>query len=191
MDSSKIKFSAASELHMVRHFQNVSHELTQRLITAGYHEREWKSFLRAPGSRFYASFATELSELFQQIQRGNISESTGANGNKVVAVSFSKKDFPAGVGSLGILPICELQKEQASLIYMKENRGVPLHHLDVDILPSTQEATVILKPEKEDYIFITAFPGPAAMPLPADGMPSDLHAACVRFWDQHVFLVQR
>ena len=190
MDSSKISYTITSELHMVRHFEQVSDSLAKRFTEAGFTEKEWRPHLSSPGSRFFSSFARELSELFQQIQRGSISETMGANGNQVIEVVFSENDFPQGVGTQGILPLKELKVDETVNIYIQTNRGVPLKHLTVKVLPATNTATVILRPEKGHSLFITAFPGPPAMPLPAAGMNKELYAACEQFWDQHVFLVQ-
>ena len=59
-----------------------------------------------------------------------------------------------------------------------------------DVIPSSHEYTIILKPIESSLIFITAFPGPPAMPLPDFKMERSLFEACELYWNQHVFLVE-
>ena len=65
-----------------------------------------------------------------------------------------------------------------------------LLHYHVDQLPDTAEYTVILKPTNQRPVFITAFPGPPAMPLPDPAMEQSLYVKCKSYWESHVFLVQ-
>jgi len=44
------------------------------------------------------------------------------------------------------------------------------------------------EPAVDHWIFITAFPGPPALPIPDFRMSPELNEACQTFWDEHVFL---
>jgi hypothetical protein len=75
-----------------------------------------------------------------------------------------------------------------STIFIKNNRGIPLKHLQVDQLPVTNTFVIILKPEVDRFQFITAFPGEAAMPLPFDSLDPKFKEMCQKYWNGHVFL---
>ena len=65
-------------------------------------------------------------------------------------------------------------------IYLRENRGYPLKHVDVYNLPTTSEWTMILKPQaNESFYFLTAFPGKPALPIPHHEMGLTQKNACI------------
>jgi hypothetical protein len=90
-----------------------------------------------------------------------------------------------------VVPINEISADQKSQIFYEKNRNFPLSLLLVDVLPVTNQCTLILKPSVDGYVFISAFSGESAMPIPDYKMTKAQFDACKNFWDQHVFLKKR
>ena len=190
MVRSEITYNLDTSFHMLRHFSSLPKVLEKELLTKGYSSEQINESLNAPGSRFDISFANSVDMLLARLfENSSFTENTGLNGNKLIHAVVSPKMFPTGVGNCGVVSLESLDTISKSKIYYKKNRGIEVMHLEVDSLPRTCEYTVILKPANGHYIFITAFPGPPAMPLPDPKMNKELLAICRKFWDEHIFLV--
>ena len=190
MENEKIIYSLQNEFHMLRHFEGVSDELREQLLISGKTQESIERELAEPGSRFYSNFAPDITTLLQRLFSDVYVEELGGNGNIVLKGAANASTFPNGIGTLSVVPLENIPIEDRDRIYYQVNRGVSLKHLKVDILPSTLVYTVILKPIEAKNQFITAFPGPPAMPLPVDTMEKNLFESCKIFWDSHVFLVE-
>jgi hypothetical protein len=190
MVRSEITYNLDTSFHMLRHFSSLPEVLEKELLTKGYSSEQIKESLNAPGSRFDTSFANSVDKLLVRLlESSSFIEDIGLNGNMMIHAVVSSNLFPSGVGNCGVVSLESLDVVSKSKIYFRKNRGIELMHLDVEKLPRTCEYTVILKPANGHYIFITAFPGPPAMPLPDPKMNEDLLATCREYWDEHVFLV--
>lgn len=190
MENEKIVFSIQNDFHMLRHFEGISDGLRQQLILSGKSNESIERELTEPGSRFFSNFATDITTLLQRVFSGTYDKEFGGNGNVLLNGKSDAKEFPNGIGTLSVVPIESIPVESLTKVYYQVNRGVSLKHLKVHKLPSTNEYTVIIKPTDDKPLFITAFPGPPAMPLPVDTMEKKLFASCKNFWDSHVFLVK-
>jgi hypothetical protein len=185
----KIQYTINSEYHILRHFEQASDILLQNLTLAGYTQGEYKRELRQPGSKFFHHFATDFGQLLDRLKSVNVEQQVGLNGNLIFSAVFSKVLYPDGIGTKGVVAIQELTEQERARIYMGENRGYLLKHLKTKDLPVTNECTLILKPTNAGLQLITCFPGPSAMPVPDSKMSKDLYESCVKFWDEHVFLI--
>jgi len=189
MVRSQIIHNLDSAHHMLRHFEVLPVVLERKLIERGYSKAEMKDSLEAPGSRFSLNFAQTIEDMLDRLFiDSSYSKGEGINGNLLIHASITPEKYSGEVGTCGVMAIHSLEEAMRDKIYRKKNRGVELLHLDVQELPKTYEFTLILKPANEHLIFITAFPGPPALPLPDHRMPSDLYDASRIFWDNHAFL---
>ena len=189
MVRSQIIHTLDSAYHMLRHFECLPVELEEKLIAKGYSKNEMKVSLEVPGSRFSLNFAQTIEDLLDRLFiDSSYSIGEGINGNLLIHAAVTPDKFSGKVGTCGVMAIDSLEEVMRAKIYRKKNRGIDLLHLDVIELPQTDEFTLILKPANEHLIFITAFPGPLALPLPDHRMPSDLYDASRIFWDNHTFL---
>ena len=189
MVRSQITHTLDSAFHMLRHFEVLPVVLQEQLVAKGYSTTAMKNSLGAPGSRFSANFAQTIEDLLDRLFiQSSYTVGEGMNGNLLVHAAVVPEKYSGEVGTCGVMAIDTLEESMRAKIYRKKNRGVELLHLDVVELPQTDEFTLILKPANEHFIFITAFPGPPALPLPDHRMPSALYDTCRTFWENHVFL---
>lgn len=190
MTSSDIHIGPQSDFHMLRHFTGINPELREKLLNAGRTQEAIEKELTEPGSRFNPDFAHDIVGLLDRILKDGYEETIGANGNLVWMGKADPTLFPEGAGTLSVVPLDSIPEDQRSQVYFSKNRGVDLLHFKVDSLPATPMYTVILKPTQQRPVFITAFPGPPAMPLPEHSMEKSLYEKCKTYWDGHVFLVE-
>ena len=188
IDISTIKFNLQSEFHMLRHFESADEKMLELLLKEGYKIAEIKKELSLPGSKFHSDFANDIGELIVRFEQYSYSETIGVNGNLILQSSIIKSEFPNGIGTHAVIPIQDITDKERKNVYTQKNREMELLHYNVKLLPSTNECTLILKPIKNGYLFISSFPGPAAMPIPSTSMDLELYSKCRKFWDNHVFL---
>ena len=188
IDTSSIQFNLQSEFHMLRHFENVNSLIHENLIREGYTQKEIEEELLLVGSKFNSTFATDISSLLKRFIQYPTKETIGSNGNLVVECQVSESDFPEGIGTKAVIPIQDIPDAEIRFVYLKKNRDVDLLHYKIDNFPTTNACTLILKPLKSGYLFISAFPGASAMPIPITSMDLTLFNSCKEFWDNHVFL---
>ncbi|MBM3454449.1 MAG: hypothetical protein FJX80_04795 [Bacteroidetes bacterium] len=190
MVRSQIIHNLESAYHMLRHFECLPVVLEEKLIAKGYSKAEMEVSLESPGSRFSLNFAQTIEDLLDRLFiDSSYSKVEGINGNLLIHAAVTPEKCSGEVGTCGVMAIDSLQEAMRAKIYRKKNRGVEQWHLDVEKLPKTNDFTVILKPSKENFIFITAFPGSPAMPLPDAKMTLTQFETCSKFWESHVFLI--
>jgi hypothetical protein len=189
MEKNSIKFNAETEFHMLRHFSGPKETYIKYFTSLGKSVFEIEKELNEVGSRFIPLFATNIQQIIDHLFSFGFIETVGINGNKILKSSVSNQHFPNGIGSQSVIPVSSLRPVQREQIFYKENRGIKLKHLEIDTMPSTSDFCVILKPHRSEFIFITAFPGDQAMPLPNYQMSKLLYEECKSFWENHVFLI--
>ena len=183
-----IRTGADTEFHMLRHFSEVDPSMLASIRGKGRDDKEIGEMLKAPGSRFHASFARSIEGLLDVLFSRPFRCNEGVTGNLELEWSFPGNEYHSGVGTRSVVSIEILTEEERRSIYSMENRGMDLLHLDVGQLPVTWECALVLKKIDNGCLFITAFPGTPALPLPHPGMSADVHALCKEFWQSHVFL---
>jgi hypothetical protein len=187
----KIEYSINAEFHLLRHFEIISDQLMQRLTEAGFSAEVCKRELNQPGSKFYGVFATDIGQLMYKLQESDIQQSIGLNGNIIFSAIMNHNKYPLGIGSMGVVSLNDLSSNERSRIYLSDNRGYKIQHLNTTSLPSTLECTLIAKNINNSIQLITCFPGPAALPVPDKKMDQTLFEKCSKYWDEHVFLVKK
>jgi len=173
---------------MLRHFETVDIITQEKLLSNGYSLSQIQQELSLTGSKFFTHFANDINELLEKVLQLPYQKSTGINGNHIIELDLSIAKYPNGIGSKAVVALNEISNEQQSQIFYEKNRGFSLAHLLVEVLPVTNQCTLILKPIPEGYAFISAFSGETAMPIPDFKMTKAQFEACKLFWNKHVFL---
>jgi hypothetical protein len=185
----QIVIGNSARFHMLRHFTSVSMEMLEAIRQNGHREADIQQMLITPGSRFSDHFAQSIDSLIDQLLKYPYTKNQGITGNLELSWEIPKHEWVYGIGTNSIVSIHNLNKEQRSNLYKKENRGISLWHLDVQQLPITTQCTMILKIVTSGYQFITSFPGSASMPLPDKKMSEEVLNICRDYWERHVFMV--
>jgi hypothetical protein len=192
MEKEAIKYGVDTVFHMIRHFENINSNDLSNMLNAGYTQVQIDNELKIYGSKFHPSFATTLADIIQKVQTNVYIKTLSSNGNYQLYFPNTSNDIPINIGTLAVLPLDYLTQSQKQNIYIRENRGYPLKHIDVANLPTTSEWTMILKPQINDsFYFLTAFPGKPALPIPHHEMNLTEKNACIAFWNEHIFLVNK
>jgi len=183
-----ITYNLASEFHMLRHLEKVDFLVFKRLVREGYTKNEIDEQILLTGSKFKSLFATDILSLLKKFFQYPFNEKIGSNGNLILECQVPKSDFPEGIGTNAIIPIKDIPEDKRKLVYLEKNRELNLLQFKVNVLPTTNTCTLILKPLSGGFSFVSAFPALAAMPIPNKSMKSELYNNCKKFWENHVFL---
>lgn len=190
LEPTNIKYRIDNAFHMLRHFEGMDEQLQTNLLRAGHVEKNIQAELALPGSRFFSNFALDIPGLLNRIcHYPSVILETGDR-NIQLNGQVSPADFPNGIGTKAVLHVDELSASQRAAIFLRKNRGLDLLHLQVDKVPPTWEFTLVLRPTQQGHVFITAFPGSPALPLPQHRLGRKRQEECKAFWDKHVFLVE-
>ena len=176
---------------MLRHFQTADDVTQEKLLANGYALSQIQQELSLTGSKFFSHFANDINELLEKVLQYPYQKSTGINGNHIIESEFPKAEYSCGIGTKAVVALNEISKEQQAQIFYEKNRNFSLAHLLVDALPITNQSTLILKPIPEGYLFISAFSGKTAMPIPDYKMTKAQFDACRAYWDRYVFLKKK
>ena len=188
IDIVSVQFNLKSEFHMLRHFETATPEINTTLINEGYSQKNIDNELSLVGSKFNEAFAKDISGLLERFKQYSFIETIGVNGNLILECNVPVSDFPNGIGTQAVIAIQDIPENERRFIHLKKNREVELLHYKVSNFPVANSCTLILKPVKNGYLFISAFPGAPAMPIPLSSMDMALYSSCKKFWDGHVFL---
>lgn len=192
MEKEAIKFGVDTIFHMIRHFEKINSKDLSNMLNAGYTQVQIDNELKIVGSKFHASFATTITDIIQKVHTDVYVKTLSSNGNYQLYFPSTAQDIAYIIGTLAVVPLDYLTEAQKQNMYLRENRGYPLKHVDVANLPTSSEWTMILKPKANDsFYFLTAFPGKPALPIPHHDMSLTEKNACINFWNEHVFLVNK
>ena len=190
LEPTNIKYRIDNAFHMLRHFEGMDEQLQTNLLRAGHVEKNIQAELALPGSRFFANFALDIQGLLNRIcLYPSVILETGDR-NIQLNGQVSPADFPNGIGTRAVVHVDELSASERAAIFLRKNRGLDLLHLQVIKVPPTWEFTLVLRPTQQGHVFITAFPGSPALPLPQHRLGRKRQEECKAFWDKHVFLVE-
>jgi hypothetical protein len=190
LESKNIKYRIDNAFHMLRHFGGMDEQLQANLLRAGHVEKNIQAALTLPGSRFFSEFASDIPGLLNRVFHYPFVLLETEDRNIQLNGHVPPTDFPNGIGTRAVLPVDELTASQRAGIFIRKNRGLDLLHLEVDKIPPTWEFTLVLRPTQQGHVFITAFPGSPAMPLPQHRFSRKKQEEYRAFWDMHVFLVE-
>jgi hypothetical protein len=183
-----LSYNDQSLYHMLRHFECINDSARTCLLSRGYPNDKINDALAIPGSKFHPLFACDIKSLEQQLTLGKIIERFSRNGYWHHSMEFSIHEFPEGIGTIGVASISELKLMGATEFEWKQNRGLELCHVKLKPLPKTLKLTLILKPQKNYQLLITAFPGAVGLPLPKKKMTEIFYEQCKQFWQEHAFI---
>lgn len=190
MEPTKIKYRIDNAFHMLRHFEGMDEQLQANLLKASYVEKVFKEALALPGSRFFANFAMDIPGLLNRVFHYPFVLLETEDRNIQLNGQVPPADFPDGIGTKAVVPVDELTASERAGIFLRKNRGLDLLHLQVDKIPPTWEFTLVLRPTQQGHVFITAFSGSPALPLPHYRLSRKKQEEYRAFWDKHVFLVE-
>ena len=190
MEPTKIKYRIDNAFHMLRHFEGMDEQLQVSLLRAGHVEKTIQAALSLPGSRFFASFASDIPSLLNRIFYYPFVVLETGDRNIQLNGKVPPSDFPQGIGTRAVIHVDELSATEKAGIFLRKNRGLDLLHLEVNKISATWEFTLVLRPTQQGHVFITAFPGSPAMPLPQHRFSRKKQEEYRAFWDKHVFLVE-
>jgi hypothetical protein len=190
MEKEAIKFGVDTVFHMIRHFEKINPNDLSNMLNTGYTQVQIDNELKIYGSKFHPSFAATITDIIQKVHTEAYVKTSSSNGNYQLYFPNTSQDISFTIGTLAVVPLDYLTQSQKQNIYLRENRGYPLKHVNVPNLPTTSEWTMILKPQASDsFYFLTAFPGKPALPIPHHEMSLTEKNTCKDFWNEHVFLV--
>ena len=175
---------------MLRHFEGMDEQLQSNLLRAGHVEKTIHAALTLPGSRFFSNFALDIPGLLNRVFHYPFDLMETGDRNIQLNGQVPPTDFPHGIGTRAVVPVDELSASERAGIFLRKNRALDLLHLQVDKIPPTWEFTLVLRPTQQGHVFITAFPGQPALPLPKHRFSRKKYDECKAFWDAHVFLVE-
>lgn len=190
LEPTKIKYRLDNAFHMLRHFEGMDEQLQSNLLRAGHVEKTIQAALTLPGSRFFSNFALDIPGLLNRICHYSYVVLETGDRNIQLNGQVPSTDFPNGIGTRAVVHMDELTARERAGIFLQKNRGLDLLHLQVDKISPTWEFTLVLRPTQQGHVFITAFPGAPALPLPQHRFSRKRHDECKAFWDAHVFLVE-
>jgi hypothetical protein len=192
MEKEAIKFGVDTVFHMIRHFEKINPNDLSNMLNTGYTQVQIDNELKIYGSNFHPSFAATITDIIQKVHTEAYVKTLSSNGNYQLYFPNTSQDISFTIGTLAVVPLDYLTQSQKQNIYLRENRGYPLKHVNVANLPTTSEWTMILKPQASDsFYFLTAFPGKPALPIPHHEMSLTEKNACINFWNEHIFLVNK
>lgn len=188
MDFLPLSYNDHTMFHMLRHFEFVNEQARLCVSERGYSDESIDEFLRMPGSKFHRSFATDIKSLAEQLKFGKACQMQERKKYQEIILEFNQTQYPDGIGTMGVCNRSELATFNASIPFLKTNRGLQLWHAKVDQIPTTQQLTIVVKKQSSSYFLITAFPGLPSLPLPQKKMnTSDLELS-KQYWADKVFL---
>jgi hypothetical protein len=192
MEKEAIKFGLETVFHMIRHFEKINPKDLSNMLNTGYTQVQIDNELKIYGSKFHPSFAATITDIIQKVNTEAYVKTLSSNGNYQLYFPNTSQDISFTIGTLAVVPLDYLTQSQKQNIYLRENRGYPLKHVNVANLPTTAAGTMILKPQASDsFYFLTAFPGKPALPIPHHEMNLTEKNACIAFWNEHIFLVNK
>lgn len=188
MDVLQLSYNDRTLFHMLRHFENINDLARNCLIQRGYSHDAIDKGLAIPGSKFHPSFATDLKTLCENLKGIEFCNPTQRDKYFEYHFLFKLEDFPNGIGKKGIISLKELEQDSSIKMLQKFNRGILLNHAFVKTIPNEWNITLVIKPQRNYHLLITAFPGVSTMPIPKQNMNKIEWELSSKFWEQHCFL---
>mgnify|MGYP000146081633 CR=1 FL=1 len=186
-----ITYNDRTLFHLLRHLSFINENALQCLLDRGYSQVSIDQNLQIPGSKFHDFFGTDIKTLLLQCATVKEIASFRQNGYLHLSYEFNLLQFPEGIGTLGVVSIKDLKLFTLNQPFLKQNRGHLLLHAIVSKLPTTNLLTLVIREQQTSNFLITAFPGPAAFPLPSTKYSIEFNESCKLFWEQQVFLSLR
>jgi hypothetical protein len=188
MEFLPLSYNDHTLFHMLRHFEFVNEQAKLCVSKRGYSVESVDEFLKMPGSKFHKNFATDIKSLVESLKLGNPVQMQERKKYLEIIVDFNQSEFPEGIGTLGVCNRTELATMEASIPFLKKNRGYDLWHVKVAQIPTTHQLTIVVKKQSSSYFLITAFPGLPALPLPQKKMDILNLELSKQYWVDKVFL---
>jgi hypothetical protein len=188
MDFQMLSYNDHTLFHMLRHFEYVNELARICLNERGYSNDIIEEHLSMSGSKFHKGFTSDIKTLAERLKLGSIIEIRERKKYLELILNFNETDFPEGIGTLGVCNRTQLETLDASIPFLKTNRGLQLWHARVAQMPTTHQITIVVKKQSSSYFLITAFPGLPTIPLPQKKMTSSELALSKEYWADKVFI---
>lgn len=188
MDVQHLSYNDRTLFHMLRHFETINDQARNCLIQRGYTQEAIDQGLAMPGSKFHKAFATDLKTLCENFEGIKFNNPTIQGKYLEYSCHFELEAFPDGIGKKGIISLKEVKQGASVKIVQKLNRGILLNHAYVRNIANEWNVTLVIKPQRNYNLLITAFPGDATLPVPKRDMNKTDWELSIKYWEQHCFL---
>ncbi len=193
-DFKQIVFTTDQQLHILSHFNTIDTNYKKQLINQGMKEDDIEKRLQMNGSKFLYSFAENPIRLWSKIVAAldDAKAVFPIHNNKCeIQLTFSKEEYPEGIGLDSLMAVNELNAKYQSEISMQVRGNYTVKTLERVMNPSWL-ANVILYIDKTNTIILSIFPGKYAPPFPDKNKQTEsFFMQNKQFWDQHVMLTKK
>lgn len=185
----QIKFPYDRQLHVLKHFSKISKKYKKSLIK-NLSVKELNVQDSMIGSVFSKEFSDNPIQLLNKLMelRIDIFEIDQQTQNLHLEYSFSKKDYPNGIGVDNLVSMNELTANEVLSIETKNMGGGIIKYIDTSS-KSSWNIHLIMTKLGDLYTVITIFPGKYAPPFPNQKYQSkENYNANIEFWKKHAFI---
>jgi hypothetical protein len=182
------KFSTERQFHCLRHFPFKGHEQL-RVLAVKFPTNSIEQIieqLELVGSKFSQTFATEPLEILNRLDQGIISSRSLENNKTLFQYTFSKDEFPQGIGDSALRSLSKLDETEQARKYKVKRDDYEVWSCDVAELPQSNLLSIITYNQGSSFEIITLFPGDYAPAFPRGlGDSEEMNRV---FWEEHCLL---
>jgi len=182
------KFSIERQFHCLRHFPFKGHEQL-RVLAVKFPTNSIEQIteqLELVGSKFSQTFATEPLEILNRLDKGIISNRSLENNKTLFQYTFSKDEFPQGIGDSALRSLSKLDETEQARKYKVKRDDYEVWSCDVAELPQSNLLSIITYNQGSSFDIITLFPGDYAPAFPRGlGDSEEMNRV---FWEEHCLL---
>jgi hypothetical protein len=181
-------FSTERQFHCLRHFPFKGYEQL-RALAVKFPTNSTEQIieqLALVGSKFSHTFATEPSEILNRLDRGIIFSRSLENNKTLFQYTFSKDEFPLGIGDSALRSLSKLNETEHARKYKVKRGDYEVWSCNVTELPKSNILSIIAYDQGISFDIITLFPGDYAPAFPRG--TSELDEVNKLFWEGHCLL---
>jgi len=187
--SEQLQFPMDRQFHVLKHFVDIDKEY-EKLLRLSYSKEEINYILNELGSYFYKDFSENPLNLLRDLLESKIDaiEVDAVTNNLHLSYSYTKSEYPDGIGLDNLIAIEELSPDEVIAIETKYLGGNKVQSIKSEAKP-TWELHIIIAQQSDSYTIITMFPGMYAPPFPDyKNQSKDSYLKNKKFWDKHIFI---
>lgn len=184
-------FSQNRQFHCLRHFPFKSQEQLLALAVqfSTNSTDQIIEQLALVGSKFNHAFAAEPLDILNRLDQGIIRSRSLENNKTLFQYTFSKDDFPQGIGDSALQSLSKLDETEQARKYKVKRGDYEVWSCDVTELPKSNILSIIAYHQGSSFDIITLFPGDYAPAFPRG--TSELDELNRVFWERHCLLSKK